>query len=98
VPARPLRGPLEQFVTGNGRSYRQSDYARSDQVVLRSILIEGLGHAWSGGDERERFNDPMPPDASRLLWDFLSEFRRPAEPRWRPVRFWFRQLWRYMRG
>ena len=98
VPARPLRGPLEQFVTGNGRSYRQSDYARSDQVVLRSILIEGLGHAWSGGDERERFNDPMPPDASRLLWDFLSEFRRPAEPRWRPVRFWLRQLWRYMRG
>jgi poly(hydroxyalkanoate) depolymerase family esterase len=98
VPARPLRGPLEQFVTGNGRSYRQRDFLRSEQVVLRSILIEGLGHAWSGGDEREMFNDAMPPDASRLLWDFLSQFRRPAEPRWRPLRVWFRQLWRHMRG
>jgi poly(hydroxyalkanoate) depolymerase family esterase len=98
VPARPLRGPREQFVTGNGRSYRQSDFARSEQVVLRSILIDGLGHAWSGGDEREMFNDPLPPDASRLLWDFVSQFRRPADPRWRPVRVWFRQLSRYMRG
>ena len=98
VPTRPLRGPVEQFFTGNGRSYRQSDYGRNEQVMLRSILIEGLGHAWSGGDGREMFNDPMPPDASRLLWDFLSEFRRPAEPRWRPVRLWFRQLWRHVRG
>ena len=98
VPTRPLRGPVEQFFTANGRSYRQSDYGRNEQVMLRSILIEGLGHAWSGGDGREMFNDPMPPDASRLLWDFLSEFRRPAEPRWRPVRLWFRQLWRHVRG
>ena len=98
VPARPLRGSLEQLVTGNGRSYRQSDFTRSEQLVLRSILIEGLGHAWSGGDERERFNDPMPPDASRLLWDFLSQFRRPAESRWRPLRVWLRQLGRHLRG
>ena len=97
VPPRPLRGPLEQLVTGNGRSYRQSDYVRSEQVMLRSIVVDGLGHAWSGGDERELFNDPLAPDASRLLWDFLSQFRRPVEPRWRPLRVWFRQLWRYMR-
>jgi len=97
VPPRPLHGPLEQYITGNGRTYRQRDYARSDQVLLRSILIEGLGHAWSGGDERETFNDPMPPDASRLLWDFLSKFRRPKPPRWLLVRFWFLQLRRYLR-
>jgi poly(hydroxyalkanoate) depolymerase family esterase len=98
VPPRPLRGPSEQYITGNGRTYRQRDYGRSDQVLLRSILIDGLGHAWSGGDDREMFNDPMPPDASRLLWDFLSKFRRPAPPRWPLVRFWFRQLRRYLRG
>jgi len=96
--SRPLRGPLEQYITDDGRSYRLRDYARNDQVLLRSILIDGLGHAWSGGDEREMFNDPMPPDASRLLWDFLSKFRRPAPPRWLLVRFWFRQLRRYLRG
>jgi poly(hydroxyalkanoate) depolymerase family esterase len=96
---RPLHRFSQQVVVGNGRSYRQSDYAGSrEQVMVRSILIDGLGHAWSGGDEREMFNDPLPPDASRLLWDFLSQFRRPAEPRWRPVRVWFRQWWRYLRG
>jgi poly(hydroxyalkanoate) depolymerase family esterase len=98
VPAQPLDEPVEQFVRGTGRSYRQRDYGRSDQLLLRSILIDGLGHAWSGGDEREIFNDPRPPDASRLIWDFLSRFRRPSPQRWRLVRrFWFHQLRRYLR-
>jgi len=98
VPPQPLSGPVEQYVTGNGRSYRQRDYARSDQVLLRSILIEGLGHAWSGGDEREAFNDPTPPDASGLIWEFLSKFRRPAPQRGPLIRLWFRQLRRYLRS
>lgn len=97
VPRQLLGGPVEQYVTGNGRSYRQRDYARSDQVLLRSILIDGLGHAWSGGDEREVFSDPTPPDASGLIWDFLSKLRRPAPQRWPLIRFWFRQLRRYLR-
>jgi len=96
VPPQPLSEPVEQHIAGNGRSYRLSDYARSDQVVLRSILIDGLGHAWSGGDARQVFNDPMPPDASRLIWDFLSKFRRPARSRWPRMRFWFRQLCRWL--
>jgi len=98
LPPQPLGGPLEQFVTGNGRSYRQRDYSRSDQVLLRSILIQGLGHAWSGGDERELFNDPTPPDASRLIWDFLSRFRRRAPQRWPLIRLWFHQLRRSLRS
>jgi poly(hydroxyalkanoate) depolymerase family esterase len=97
VPRQPLAGPVEQYVTGAGRSYRRHDYARSDQVLLRSILIDGLGHAWSGGDERAAFTDPTPPDASGLIWDFLSKFRRAAPQRWPPIRLWFRQLRRYLR-
>ena len=97
LPPQPLGEPVEQFVTDNGRSYRQRDYVRSDQVLLRSILIDGLGHAWSGGDEREVFNDPTPPDASRLIWDFLSRFRRPPPQRWRLIRLWFHQLRRHVR-
>ncbi len=97
LPPQPLDGPVEQYVTGTGRSYQQRDYARSDRLLLRSILIDGLGHAWSGGDAREAFNDPTPPDASRLIWDFLSRFRRPLPPRWPLIRFWFHQLRRYLR-
>ena len=88
----------EHYVTGEGRSYRRRDYSRSDQVLLRSILIEGLGHAWSGGDERLRFNDPAQPDTSRLIWDFLSNFRRPVRPRILPLRLWLRHLGRRLRG
>jgi poly(hydroxyalkanoate) depolymerase family esterase len=98
LPPQPLGEAVEQLVTGNGRSYRQRDYVRGNQVLLRSILIDGLGHAWSGGDEREVFNDPMPPDASRLIWDFLSKSRRPASQSWRLIRFWSHQLRRYLRG
>jgi len=72
-----------------GRSYRQDDYAYHGRVLLRSISIEGLGHAWSGGDAAYPFNDASPPEASALVWDFLSDFeRRQGEaarkrPRWK---------------
>ena len=92
VSRRPLSGPMEQYVDGPGRRYRQQDYARSGRVVLRSITFDGLGHAWSGGDEREGFQDPMPPDATRLIWDFLCEFRRPPPQRWTIIRSWLRRL------
>jgi poly(hydroxyalkanoate) depolymerase family esterase len=89
---------VEQSIRSAGRSYRQRDYARSDQLLLRSILIEGLGHAWSGGDERLHFNDAAPPEASRLIWDFLSKFRRPVPRRTLPLRLWLRYLGRLVRG
>jgi poly(hydroxyalkanoate) depolymerase family esterase len=92
VPRRPLSGPLEHYTDGDGRRYRQQDYARSSQVLLRSIVIDGLGHAWSGGDEREAFNDRTPPDATRLIWDFLCQFRRPPRQRGSLIGSWFRRL------
>ena len=95
--SEPLPDPVEQRISSEGRSYRQRDYARSDQLLLRSILIEGLGHAWSGGDDRLRFNDSAQPDASHLVWDFLAKFRRPV-PRWPPpFRLWRRYLDRLLR-
>jgi poly(3-hydroxybutyrate) depolymerase len=89
---------MEQRISSEGRSYRQRDYVRSNQVLLRSILIEGLGHAWSGGNERLHFNDAAQPDTSRLIWDFLSKFRRPVSRRAPPIRLWLRYLDRVLRG
>lgn len=74
--AGPLVDGAERRVAGPGRAYRMRDYRRGGRVVLRQIIVEGLGHAWSGGDERHRFNDPQGPDASRIIWEFVSEFRR----------------------
>jgi len=86
----------EQDIRSEGRSYRQRDYGRGDELLLRSILIEGLGHAWSGGDPRFRFNDAAQPDTTRLVWDFVSKFRRPVPRRAPPLRLWLRNLGRLL--
>lgn len=49
-----------------------TDYRRARQVVVRLVEIQGLGHAWSGGDREQAYSDPAGPDASRLAWAFVQ--------------------------
>jgi poly(hydroxyalkanoate) depolymerase family esterase len=88
VPPRPVAESADRRVAGHGRAYQLRDYARDGRIVLRKILIEGLGHAWSGGDERHPFNDSQGPDASQLIWDFLREFRRIPGQKSTGMRAW----------
>jgi poly(hydroxyalkanoate) depolymerase family esterase len=79
-PSQSVVASSEQRVATGGHHYRLREYAHQGRLVLTKIIVEGLGHAWSGGDERHRFNDARPPDASHLVWDFVSQFRRvPGE-------------------
>jgi poly(hydroxyalkanoate) depolymerase family esterase len=64
----------ERSIESGGRSYRQQDYTRQGRILLRKVLVEGLGHAWSGGDARHQFNDANGPDASRLILDFMTQY------------------------
>jgi poly(hydroxyalkanoate) depolymerase family esterase len=43
----------------------------ADRVVARYVLVGGLGHAWSGGDDAYPYNDPRAPDATALLGAFI---------------------------
>jgi poly(hydroxyalkanoate) depolymerase family esterase len=70
----------ERRIVSGGRAYRQQDYARQGRVALRRVLVEGLGHAWSGGDPRHEFNDAGGPDASRLILDFVMQYERELRP------------------
>jgi poly(hydroxyalkanoate) depolymerase family esterase len=63
----------ERWIEGDGRRYRLQDYSQDGRLLLRSVLIEGLGHAWSGGDARYRFHEAEGPDASRLVLQFLLQ-------------------------
>ena len=92
MPLEPLTEAVDRFTSSEGRSYRQHDYLSGNQLLLRSILIEGLGHAWSGGDERHRYNDSAQPNTTQLIWDFLSRFRRRAPRRSPPLRLGLRYL------
>lgn len=60
--------------TKRGGTYRVSDYYAHalGRLVVRLVTIEGLGHAWSGGDAKFPHFDAREPDATRLILDFFS--------------------------
>ena len=43
------------------------------KTVATLCEIDGLGHAWSGGDSAHPFGDAAGPDASRLIWSFVAK-------------------------
>jgi poly(3-hydroxybutyrate) depolymerase len=60
--------------TGSDRhGVRTDDWMIDGRVVVRHVRVEGLGHAWSGGDPRYAYADPRGPDALDLLARFAGE-------------------------
>jgi poly(3-hydroxybutyrate) depolymerase len=57
-------------------TYQMHDHLFEGRPLVRRVVIEGLAHAWSGGDPRWPYNDPRGPDASEMIWDFFVEHRR----------------------
>ncbi len=55
----------------DARTVTTSEWRIGDRVVARHVLVGGLGHAWSGGDDRHPYNDPRAPDATALLGAFV---------------------------
>ncbi len=78
--AGALSASDERRMDGGSRTYRQRDYTQKGRIVLRKIIVEGLGHAWSGGDARFEFNDAAGPDAGRLILDFVTGYQRERPP------------------
>jgi poly(3-hydroxybutyrate) depolymerase len=52
------------------------DYIKGGRRVVRMCRVQGLGHAWSGGDDAVPFHSSKGPDASALLWEFFRYQRR----------------------
>ena len=46
--------------------------------VIEYYVVEGLGHAWSGGKIGESYSDPRGPDATALMWAFFKGRTRTA--------------------
>ena len=62
----------------SAQAYDTVDYRRGRKAILRVCRIDHLDHAWSGGDGALRFNAARGPDASRMIWRFVSAHRRAA--------------------
>ncbi|MGE5668346.1 MAG: alpha/beta hydrolase family esterase [Betaproteobacteria bacterium] len=57
--------------TTDGRQVTTSEWTDGPRLVARHVLVDGLGHAWSGGDEQYPYNDARGPDATALLGAFV---------------------------
>ena len=64
---------VEHDIAGGGRRYTRTVHTlRDGPVAAEHWVIEGAGHAWSGGDAAGSFTDPNGPDASAQMLRFFS--------------------------
>ncbi len=65
---------MERFPeTPDRHAYTVADYHDgAGVVILRQVRVEGLAHAWSGGDPEGSFTEEKGPAASRLMWEFFK--------------------------
>ncbi len=79
--AAGLEREVEPGRTAAGHGYRTTRYRGGDgRVMVEDWRIEGLGHAWSGGDRAGSFTDPRGPDASRIMLEFFLRQRLGRQP------------------
>ena len=58
---------------GQRHAMRVTEYRLRSRTAVALREIVGLGHAWSGGTAGMPFSDPAGPDASALVWAFVSK-------------------------
>ena len=69
-----LPSPDRRDVTPtDNRTVTTSEWRIGKRLVVRHVLVDGLGHAWSGGDDHYGYGDPRAPDATALLGAFVRE-------------------------
>ncbi len=60
-----------------GHAYERIAYLGADgRTMLERWIIEGAGHAWSGGSPEGSYTDPRGPDATREMLRFFREHPR----------------------
>ena len=64
----------------NGKSYTQQIYHDGDgEPQLELWMIDQMGHAWSGGSPNGSFTDSSGPNATEIIWNFLSNNQQQPE-------------------
>ncbi|MGG0536811.1 extracellular catalytic domain type 1 short-chain-length polyhydroxyalkanoate depolymerase [Priestia aryabhattai] len=57
----------------NHYSYITYDYVDAENKIwMKKIMVEDMGHAWSGGNDNGSDTDSKGPNASKMMWDFFE--------------------------
>jgi poly(hydroxyalkanoate) depolymerase family esterase len=62
---------ISDLVSGNRTTSRQVLTAASGEALAEYLVIEGAGHAWSGGNRTGTYTDESGPDVSREIIRFF---------------------------
>jgi poly(hydroxyalkanoate) depolymerase family esterase len=69
-----LRTTIEHGESAGGVRYmRTRDTDENGRSLLEQWVLQGVGHAWSGGSAAGSYTEPRGPDASRAMVDFFLQ-------------------------
>jgi len=70
---------------GQRHPMQVTDFKHRGRTAVTLVHVDQLGHAWSGGAPNQPYSDAQGPDASRLVWSFVSKQFTPAPATARPA-------------
>jgi len=72
-----VQSSAPQQATEGGLAVERTRWKGADgKTAVELVIVDGLGHAWSGGSPEGTFTDARGPDASRVILRFLLDHRR----------------------
>jgi poly(hydroxyalkanoate) depolymerase family esterase len=69
----PAADAESRETAGDGRTTTTRDWRVGGKLVARLVTVDGLGHAWSGGDPKLPYSDAHAPDATTLIGTFARD-------------------------
>lgn len=66
-------GPVRTLQRGQRHAMQVTEFKARGRTVVALREVAGLAHAWSGGAANLPYSDPAGPDASALIWAFVSK-------------------------